>query len=164
MSCIPMKYYNLDFDKLKEIEFESLGPFLLDRITKEKKIFHFIRSDSNGYTLMASNTDAFEFAENNDLQPILFKQDKNVKLNDIAIEVLSLSRSLLRTPGDEGILSNNSDILIDMVLFLKELFVLFGLPVAYWKQFINSGEREAIVKVRKIITRTIMKASKKQDQ
>lgn len=152
-----MKYYNLDFDKLKEIEFESLGPFLLDRITKEQNIFHFIRSDSNGYTIMASNTKAIEFAENNEFTTMPFKQDKNVKLNDIAVEVLALSRSLLRTPGDEGILSNNSDLIIDMVLFLKELFILFGLPVAYWKQFIETADKSAISKIRQIISQTVIK-------
>ncbi len=152
-----MKYYNLDFDKLKDIKFESLGPFLLDRITKENNIFHFIRSDVNGYTIMASNTKAIEFADKNELTIIPFKQDKNVKLNDIAVEVLALSRSLLRTPGDEGILSNNSDLIIDMVLFLKELFILFGLPVAYWKQFIESAEKSEISKIRQIISQTVIK-------
>jgi len=152
-----MKYYNLDFDKLKEIQFESLGPFLLDRITKEGSIFHFIRSDSNGYTIMASNTNAFKFAAENEFPPVPYKQDKNVKLNEIAIEALNLSRSLLRTPGDEGILSNNSDLIIDMTLFLKELFILFGLPVAYWKQFIETADKEAIAKIRKVISQTILK-------
>ena len=155
-----MKYYNLDFDKLKEIQFESLGPFLLDRITKEGSNFHFIRSDSSGYTIMASNPKAFEFASKNEFPSIPFKQDKNVKLNEIAIEVLSLSRSLLRTPGDEKILSNNSDLIIDMSLFLKELFVLFGLPVAYCKQFIEIADKESIGKIRKIISQTILNKNK----
>ncbi|MHA2289526.1 MAG: hypothetical protein ACXABG_12140 [Promethearchaeota archaeon] len=152
-----MKYYNIDFDKLKEIKFESLGPFLLDRITKEKKVFHFIHSDTNGYTIMASNTNAIEFADNNEFTVMPFKQEKNVKLNDIAVEVLALSRSLLRAPGDEGILSNNSDLIIDMVLFLKELFILFGLPVAYWKQFIETADKSAISKIRQIISQSVIK-------
>ncbi|MHA2305952.1 MAG: hypothetical protein ACXACU_11215 [Candidatus Hodarchaeales archaeon] len=151
-----MKYYNLDFDKLKEIQFESLGPFLLDRIRKEGSIFHFIRSDSTGYTIMASNPKAFEYAAENEFPSVPFKQEKNVKLNEIAIEVLNLSRSLLRTPGDEGILSNNSDLIIDMSLFLKELFVLFGLPVAYWKEFIEVADKEAIAKIRKVISQIIL--------
>ncbi len=151
-----MKYYNLDFDKLKDIQFESLGPFLLDRIKKEGNIFHFIHSDSDGYTIMASNTKAAEFAAENEFPSVPHSQDKNVKLNKIAIEVLSLSRSLLRTPGDEGILSNNSDLIIDMTLFLKELFVLFGLPVAYWKQFIEIADKEAIAKIRKEISQVIL--------
>jgi hypothetical protein len=106
---------------------------------------------------MASNTKAIEFADNNEFTKQLYKQDKNVKLNDVAVEVLALSRSLLRTPGDEGILSNNSDLIIDMVLFLKELFILFGLPVAYWKQFIETADKSAISKIRKIISQTIIK-------
>ena len=152
-----MKYYNLDFDKLKETQFESLGPFLLDRIRKEGSIFHFIRSDSIGYIIMASNPKAFEFAKKNEFPSVPFKQDKNVKLNEIAIEVLNLSRSLLRAPGDEMILSNNSDLIIDMSLFLKELFILFGLPVAYWKQFIETADKEAIKKIRQVISQTILK-------
>ncbi|MFX0085310.1 MAG: hypothetical protein ACFFAU_06525 [Candidatus Hodarchaeota archaeon] len=106
---------------------------------------------------MASNTKAIEFADNNEFTIIPFNQDKNVKLIDIAVEVLALSRSLLRTPGDEGILSNNSDLIIDMVLFLKELFILFGLPVAYWKQFIESAEKSEILKIREIISQTVIK-------
>ncbi|MFX0184444.1 MAG: hypothetical protein ACFE95_15285 [Candidatus Hodarchaeota archaeon] len=156
-----MNYYRLDFEKLKGINFDRLGPFFLDRITKDDKIFHYIHSGSDGYLILASNNDAIDFALEKEFNEEPFKQDKNVKLNQIAIETLALSRSLLRTPGDERILANNSDLIIDMVLFLKELFVLFGLPVAYWKQFILFEDKEAITKVREVISQTIMKSSKK---
>lgn len=154
-----MQYYHLNFEKIKEIKFDSLGPFLLDKIEKNDRIFHYIRSGSDGYTIMATNTDAIDFAEENEFKKIKFPQDKNVKFNEIATEVLALSRSLLRRPGDEKILSNNSDIIIDMVLFLKELFILFGLPVAYWKQFINTADKEAIAKIREVISQTVMRTS-----
>ncbi|MFX0171168.1 MAG: hypothetical protein ACFE9L_04550 [Candidatus Hodarchaeota archaeon] len=157
-----VQQYRLDFDKLKEINFESLGPFLLDRIRKKEILFHFIGSDQDGYTLLAANQEAITYAQDNEFLNVPLKQDKNVKLNEIAIQVLALSRSLLRTPGDEGVLTNNSDLIIDMVLFLKELFVLFGLPVAYWKQFINSTNRKAITQIREIISQTIMTSSKKK--
>jgi hypothetical protein len=157
-----VNYYRLDFEKLKAINFDRLGPFFLDRITKDDKIFNYIHSGSDGYLILASNNDAIDFALDKEFNEEPFKQDKNVKLNQIAIETLALSRSLLRTPGDERILANNSDLIIDMVLFMKELFVLFGLPVAYWKQFILSEDKEAITKIREVISQTIMTSNKKK--
>jgi hypothetical protein len=159
-----LQYYHIDFEKLKEVNFESLGPFLLDRVRKKEVLFHFIRSGPEGYTILAANQGAIKYAtdqefpniKEDELLKASIKQDKNVKLNEIAIEVLSMSRSLLRTPGDEGILNNNSDLIIDMVLFLKELFSLFGLPVAYWKQFINISDDETISKIRKLVSQAIM--------
>ena len=147
-----MKYYKISFDKMKQINFSQLGPFLMNRVPKGDLIFHYIKSDSNGFTVLAANIEAMKFAEENEFKEISLAQDKNVKLNEVAVDVLATTRTLLRRPGDETILNNNSDLIIEMHIILKELFDLVGIPVDYWKRFLTQFDKAEGAKIRKIIT------------
>lgn len=145
-----MKYYKLSYDDIKEFNFLG-GVFLLDRIRSEESNYHFIKTIDGGYEILAADQDAVEFASDNGFDEISLKQEKNIKINEVAFDTLSLSRSILRSPGDEKILTNNSDVIIEMVILLKELFTIFGLPVAYWKQFLRSPNKEIVTQIRNSI-------------
>ncbi|MFX1515308.1 MAG: hypothetical protein ACFFC6_03305 [Promethearchaeota archaeon] len=150
-----MKYYQISFDKMKQINFSQLGPFLMNRVPKDDIIFHYIKSDTEGFTVLAANTDAMIFAEEHEFTELSLAQDKNVKLNEVAIDVLTTIRSFLRRPGDETILKNNSDLIIEMYIILKELFDLVGVPVEYWKRFLAKFNKTEAGKIRDVITTSV---------
>ncbi|MFX1507320.1 MAG: hypothetical protein ACFFDC_14655 [Promethearchaeota archaeon] len=153
---IAMKYYQISFDQMKQINFSQLGPFLMNRVPKDDIIFHYIKSDTEGFTVLAANTDAMNFAEKHEFTEISLAQDKNVKLNEVAIDVMTTIRSFLRRPGDETILKNNSDLIIEMYIILKELFDLVGVPVEYWKRFLGKFDKTDGGKIRDIITTSVI--------
>lgn len=140
---------------MKQINFTQLGPFLLDRVPKDDIIFHYIKSDTTGFTVLAANLEAMNFAKKHEFKEISFAQDKNVKLNEVAIDVLTTTRSSLRRPGDEAILKNNSDLIIEMHIILKELIDLVGIPVDYWKRFLAKYDKQEGKKIRDIITKVV---------
>ena len=152
-----MKYYKLSFENIKKYNFLG-GVFLLDRIKSDDIEFHFVRIETgkDGYLVLAASTEAIEFAKTNKLPEELLKQERNIKVNEVAFDTLNLSRSILRSPGDEGVLTNNSDLIIEMVLFMKEFFTTFGLPVAYWKRFLKNSNKETIKKIRNMISTEVM--------
>lgn len=151
-----MRYYQISFDQMKRINFSQLGPFLMNRVPKDDIIFHYIKSDSTGFTVLAANLEAMKFAEENEFKEILLAQDKNVKLNEVAVDVLATSRALLRRPGDETILKNNSDLIIEMYIILKELIDLVGIPVDYWQRFLAIYDKTEGAKIRDIITNVVI--------
>ncbi|MHA2245100.1 MAG: hypothetical protein ACXADY_09035 [Candidatus Hodarchaeales archaeon] len=124
----------------------------MNRVPKDDIIFHYIKSDASGFTVIATNVEAMKFAEKNEFKEIVLAQDRNVKLNEVAIDVLATSRSHLRRPGDETVLKNNSDLIIEMYIILKELFDLINIPVDYWKRFLAHFDKAEGAKIRKIIT------------
>ncbi|UCG02120.1 MAG: hypothetical protein JSW11_21330 [Candidatus Heimdallarchaeota archaeon] len=150
-----MKYYQISFDKMKQINFSQLGPFLMNRVPKDDIIFHYIKSDTDGFTVLAANVETMNFAKEHEFTEISLAQDKNVKLNEVAIDVLTTIRSFLRRPGDEAILKNNSDLIIEMYIILKELFDLIGVPVDYWKRFLAKSDKTEGGKIRDIITASV---------
>lgn len=151
-----MKYYQISFDQMKRINFSQLGPFLMNKVPKDDIIFHYIKSDSDGFTVLAANIEAMKFAEENEFKEISLAQDKNVKLNEVAVDVLATSRTLLRRPGDESILKNNSDLIIEMYIIIKELFDLVGIPVDYWKRFLAKYDKTDGTKIRDIIINVVI--------
>ena len=152
-----MKYYKLNFENIKKYNFLG-GVFLLDRIKSDDIEFHFVRIETgkDGYLVLAASTEAIEFAKTNKLPEESLKQERNIKVNEVAFDTLNLSRSILRSPGDEGVLTNNSDLIIEMVLFMKEFFTTFGLPVAYWKRLLKNSNKETIKKIRNMISTEVM--------
>ena len=150
-----MKYYQISFDLMKQINFSQLGPFLMNRVPKDDVIFHYIKSDTEGFTVLAANTEAMNFAEEHEFTELSLAQDKNIKLNEVAIDVLTTIRSFLRRPGDETILKNNSDLVIEMYIILKELFDLVGVPVEYWKRFLAKFDKTEGGKIRDVITASV---------
>lgn len=151
-----MKYYQISFEKIEQINFSQLGPFLMDRVPKGDIIFHYIDSDENGFTVLAASAEAIVFAEENEFKEISLTQDRNVKLNKVAIDILATTRTLLRRPGDESILKNNSDLIIEMFIMLKELFDLVKIPVDYWKRFLKASEKKEGAKIKDIITNVVI--------
>ncbi|MFW9903777.1 MAG: hypothetical protein ACFFFH_05555 [Candidatus Thorarchaeota archaeon] len=124
----------------------------MNRVPKDDVIFHYIKSDTEGFTVLAANTNAINFAEEHKFSELSLPQDKNIKLNEVASDVLTTIRSLLRRPGDESVLKNNSDLIIEMYIILKELFDLVGIPVEYWKRFLAKFDKTEGGKIRDVIT------------
>ncbi|MHA2224736.1 MAG: hypothetical protein ACXAC8_06005 [Candidatus Hodarchaeales archaeon] len=79
-----------------------------------------------------------------------------MKLNRVAVDALERARSLLRRPGDEEIITNKSDLIIETYLILKTLFITIGVPVDYWKRFLAITDEESIKKIKKVINDVVV--------